>query len=114
MLGKDLKRILIMYSPDYDMENTYPVFFTKYSNDPLYFILINIHGYVGLRNYDFGGSMDGDHSPSIGDIIRIMDDDEDYKFYDISEKYGEKFYHIEGLTPDKGIRKRVLVALMED
>ena len=114
MLGRDLKRILIMYSPDYDMENTYPVFFTKCSDHPLYFIFIDIHGGMGLRNYDLGGSMDGDNSPSIGDIIRIMDDDKNYKFYDMLEKYGSRFYHIEGLTPDKGKRNRVLVALMED
>lgn len=114
MLGRDLKRILVMYSPKCDIENTYPVFFTKYSDHPLYFVFIDIHGGMGLRNYDLGGSMDGDNSPSIGDIIRIMDDDRDYKFYDMLEKYGRRFYHIEGLTPDKGRRKRVLVALMED
>lgn len=114
MLGRDLKRILVMYSPKYDIENTYPVFFTKYSDYPLYFIFIDIHGGMALRNYDFGGSMDGDNSPSVGDIIRTLDDDREYKFYDLLEKYGRRFYHIEGLTPDKGRRKRVLVALMED
>ena len=114
MLGRDLKRILVMYSPDYDMENTYPVFFTKYSDSPLYFIFIDIHGGMGLRNYDLGGSMDGDNSPSIGDIIRIMDDDKDYKFYDMLEKYGKRFYHVESITPDVGKKKRMLVALMED
>lgn len=114
MLGKDLKRILVMYSPDYDIENTYPVFFTKYSDHPLYFIFIDVKGGMGLRTYDLGGSMDGDNSPSIGDMIRIMDDDIDYKFYDMLEKYSSRFYHIENIMPDKGRMKQMLVALMED